>query len=122
MNDQVKHDSEERPEGLDTDPWDAVGSEFKTLGGQLRDTYRQVADENGPSEDDVRDAFATLARAWGQVAGAVGDALRDPDVRANLKSAVSSFATAIGTTISDLGNELRGDSPASNGPAPAEEE
>ena len=88
------------------DPWDTVASEFQQLGRRLKDTYRQVADDQGPSEEDVRDAFTTLAQAWGQVAGSVGEALRDPEVRRNLKAAASSFATALGTTIADLGAEL----------------
>jgi hypothetical protein len=89
------------------DPWVAATSEFRDLGQRLRDTYRQVADERGPSENEIRDAFATLAGAWGQVAESVGGALKDPEVRQHLKQAASAFASAIGTTITDLGSELR---------------
>lgn len=90
----------------DPDPWDTVGTEFRKLGHRLRETYRQVADDTGPAEDDVREALATLAQAWGQVAGSVGEALRDPEVRENLKAAATSFAGALGSTISDLSVEL----------------
>lgn len=54
----------------------------------------------------MRDAFATLAGAWNQVAGTVGTVLQDPDLRAQLKLAASSVAKAVGTTISELGAEL----------------
>jgi hypothetical protein len=35
--------------------------------------------------------------------------MRDPEVRDHLKQAASAFATAIGTTLSELGSELRPD-------------
>lgn len=89
------------------DPWDAVSSEFGHLKQRLAGTYRKVADDHGPTEDEIRAAFATLAGAWDQVAESVSTALRDPEVREQLKSAASSFASALGTTISELGIELR---------------
>jgi hypothetical protein len=94
---------------IETDPWDVVAEEFRSLGTRLRDNYRQVADEHGPSEDELRQAFATLAGAWSQVAESVGEALRDTEVRRRLKHTVSALATALGTTISGLGVELGSD-------------
>jgi hypothetical protein len=38
----------------------------------------------------------------------VTTALRDPEAREHLKQAASSFATALGSTISDLGDEFKG--------------
>lgn len=81
--------------------------EFQGLGAQLKDTYRKVSSDGGPSEDEIKDALGTLANAWGQVAGSVSSALQDPDVRQRLKDAASAFGTAVGRTISDLGDELR---------------
>lgn len=77
------------------------------LGDQLKGTYRKVADDDGPSEDEIRDAFGTLAGAWSQVAGSVSEALQDPEVKQRLKDAGSAFAAAVGRTITDLGTELR---------------
>lgn len=81
--------------------------EFNELGDQLKDTYRQAASDTGPSEDEIKDAFGTLASAWNQVAGSVSAALQDPEVRQRLKDAGSAFATAVGNTFSELGTELR---------------
>jgi hypothetical protein len=78
------------------------------LGDRLKDTYRRVAADRGPSEDDIKGAFATLVGAWDQVAESVTSALRDPVAREHLKKAASSFATALGSTISDLGDEFKG--------------
>lgn len=77
------------------------------LGDRLRDTYRKVANGDGPSEEEVKEALGVLAGAWDQVAGAVSVALKDPEVRERLKTALGSFATAVGTTISELGSEIR---------------
>ncbi|HEY6627651.1 MAG TPA: hypothetical protein VI193_01550 [Acidimicrobiia bacterium] len=101
------HDTDPKPEP-EPDPWDTVSSEFGSLGDRLKDTYRKVASDRGPSEDDIKGAFATLMGAWDQVAESVTSALRDPVAREHLKKAASSFATALGSTISDLGDEFKG--------------
>ncbi|HEU4318723.1 MAG TPA: hypothetical protein VFS66_01435 [Acidimicrobiia bacterium] len=89
------------------DPWTTFHEEFSELGDQLKDTYRKAASDEGPSEEEIKDAFGTLASAWNQVAGSVSAALQDPEVRQRLKDAGSAFATAVGNTIAELGSELR---------------
>ena len=81
--------------------------DFGGLGRQLKDTYRKAAKDRGPSDDEIKKAFSTLAGAWDQVAESVSTALTDPDIRDQLKEAASSFATALGATITELGAELR---------------
>ncbi len=66
-----------------------------------------MASDKGPTEDDIKGAFATLLGAWDQVAESVSHALHDPETREHLKKAASSFATALGTTITDLGDEFK---------------
>jgi hypothetical protein len=88
------------------DPWTTFHEEFSGLGEQLRDTYRKAAADGGPTEQEIEDAFSTLAGAWNQVAGSVSSALRDPEVRRRLKDAGTAFATAVGKTITELGAEL----------------
>lgn len=87
----------------------------------MKETYRKVASEGGPSEDDVKDAFDTLLGAWNQVAGSVSSALQDPEVRQRLKDAGAAFASAIGRTISDLGTELRDDGAGEDSAEPVDE-
>jgi len=87
-----------------------VSSEFSSLGDRLKDTYRRVASGAGPSEDEIKEAFATLADAWDQVAASFSTAINDPATRAHLKEVATSFAAALGTTITDLGNEVKGGS------------
>lgn len=76
------------------------------LGRRLRDVYQAVADESGPSEGEIKDAFGTLMDAWNQVAGTVGNAIQDPEVRSHLKSAAGALAEAVGATLRGLGDEL----------------
>lgn len=89
------------------DPWSEFHDEFGGLGERLKETYRMVASESGPSEEEVREAFGTLIGAWDQVAESVSTALQDPEVRERLKAAASSLASAVGNTISELGTELK---------------
>lgn len=89
------------------DPWNTFHDEFGDLGARLKETYRKLASEDGPSEAEIKQAFGTLIGVWDQVVGSVSTALQDPEVRARLKAAASSFADAMGTTISELGDELR---------------
>jgi hypothetical protein len=92
----------------ETDPWDAASVAWSSLKDRLWNAYRQAATDAGPKEEEVKDALSTLAGAWDQVAASFSAALSDPDTRASLKRAASSFAAALGTTVSGLGDEIRG--------------
>ena len=83
-------------------PWSELTDDLVDLTERLRGTYRQVADESGPSEDEVKDAFTTLAGAWNQLAGAVGVAIADDEVRRHLKKAASSLVNAVGASLAEF--------------------
>lgn len=100
------HDSDPTTNRSD-DPWKGVSSDFNLLREQLKETYRSVAQNGGPSDEEIKEAFATLVAAWDQVAESMSTALKDPDVREQLKETASSFAAALGATISEFGEELR---------------
>jgi hypothetical protein len=100
------HEKDPKSDELD-DPWNAFHDEFGGLGERLKDTYRRVAADGGPTEEEIKEAFATLLEAWDQVAGSVSTALEDPEMRDRLKNAASSLASAVGSTLSQLGSELR---------------
>lgn len=88
------------PEG--SGPWSDLTDDLLGLTDRLRGTYRRVADETGPSEAEVREAFTTLAGAWNQLAGAVGVAIQDQEVRDHLKKAASSLANAVAASLSEF--------------------
>jgi hypothetical protein len=92
----------------DTDEaWQQVSKSWVDIGDRLKDRYREVVGDAGPSEDQVRDALKTLGTAMQAVFDSLGSAMRDPDVRTQMKEATAGFASAVGQTFSDLGDEIR---------------
>jgi hypothetical protein len=89
------------------DPWDAVSAEWSALKVRLKDTYQRIASDDAPTEDEIRDALATLAGAWDQVASSFSAAMSDPETRAQLKRAAGSLASALGATVGGLGEAIR---------------
>ena len=101
-----QHGSDPKASG-DPDPWSDVTTEFAALGGHLKDTYRRVADDDGPSDEELKDAFATLSSAWNRIARSFSAAMEDPETRQRIKDATGSLATALGATLSQLGEEIK---------------
>lgn len=89
------------------DPWAEAGRRWASISDKLKDRYREMAGDEGPGEDDIRSALETLGDAARTVADSVGSAMKDPDVREQVKDAAASFVTALGQTFSQLGDELR---------------
>jgi predicted trehalose synthase len=100
-----QHDTD--PTHDPVDPWSEAGKRWSSIGEKLRDRYKEVSGDGGPSEAEVRSALETLGEAARAVADSVGNAMKDPDVREQVKDATASFVTALGQTFSQLGDELR---------------
>lgn len=88
--------------GHNGDPWGELTDDVVRLAEKLKATYRQIADEEGPSEAEIRQALATLAGAWNQVTRSVGLAMQDEAVRAHFRQAASSLAAAVGATFAEV--------------------
>lgn len=101
-NDSGTHESDPAD-----DPWDDVAARWSRIAEGIREHYRQVADGEGPSEGEVKDALRTLGDAGRRMIDSVGDVLRDPDVREQVRGAAAAFVNALGDTFSELGEELR---------------
>lgn len=82
--------------------WSELTDDVVELTERLRGTYRRVADETGPSEEEIKQALRTLAGAWTPIAGAVGTAFQDEETKAHLKNAAKSLARAVGATLSEV--------------------
>ncbi|MDX1448758.1 MAG: hypothetical protein R3246_06795 [Acidimicrobiia bacterium] len=89
------------------DPWAEAGRRWASISEKLKDRYRELAGDEGPGEDEIKSALETLGDAARTVADSVGSAMKDPDVREQVKDAAASFVTALGQTFSQLGDELR---------------
>jgi enamine deaminase RidA (YjgF/YER057c/UK114 family) len=91
------------------------------VGDKLRDRYREMAGEEGPSEEQVREALKTLGNAVQSVFESIGAAMKDPEVRTQVKDAAAGFVSAMGETFKDLGEEIqRTPEPAVAETAPSE--
>ncbi|HVR32366.1 MAG TPA: hypothetical protein VMS74_06620 [Acidimicrobiia bacterium] len=100
-------ENEQDPTGPPADPWTEASQRWSSIGDKLKDRYKEMSGEDGPSEDQVRLALETLGDAARAVADSVGSAMKDPAVREQVKDAAASFVTALGQTFSQLGDELR---------------
>ncbi len=100
------HETDPKPEETD-DPWKQVGERWSEIREELKLRYREVAGDEGPSEEAVRDAFTTLGGAAQRLMESVGDAARDPEMRGQLKDVAASLVAALGRTFEDLGEELK---------------
>ncbi|CAN5775885.1 hypothetical protein BH23ACT5_BH23ACT5_20250 [soil metagenome] len=94
--------SEAHTDDEEHEPWSDLTDELNALTDKVRVTYRRLADESGPTEEEIHQALGTLAGAWQQVAGSVTEAVADPEVRTHLKRAGSSFLSAVVAGLGEL--------------------
>lgn len=92
---------DDRPEPQEPGAWNELTDELVRLTEKLRATYHEVANGKGPSEEEIREALRTLGAAWNQLAGSIGVALQDEEVRAQMKRAGSSLVAAVATSLSE---------------------
>jgi hypothetical protein len=75
--------------------WDEVGDQFNALGRRMKEHY------------DEHDALRQIADALDNGFTALGDSLRDPSIRDNLKRAGNSIGDAIAATFETVASEIR---------------
>ena len=89
--------------------WNDVGERFKKLGSMFKQHYEaQDAEETSEavSDEEVKEAFATLGESIKTAFATVGDAVKDPEVQDEAKQTAKSFFDAIGATFTELGDEF----------------
>jgi hypothetical protein len=89
--------------------WEQVKQRFESLGSSFRRHYQEQGsgEESGSGEQEVKDALKTLTEAADRLATSTGKALRDPQVRDEVKGAGSALVDALNATFSELGGEFR---------------
>jgi hypothetical protein len=92
--------------------WEDVGERFSTFGRTVAEHYRQRGEERGapPTEEDRRkleEAVETLTRQLDQAFTSLGDTLRDPEAKEELKQAARSVGSALTVTFTEVGQEVR---------------
>lgn len=119
--------------------WDEVGDRFTMLAGLIRERYEAnagaAAAEPGPEategtagtadrREEAERAVRGLVDALDRAFTAIGDAVRDPTFRAEAKQAAGAIGEALGTTLVEVGNDIRrtfggtGDEPPPPPPGP----
>jgi hypothetical protein len=83
------------------DAWKEVGDRLTALGLKLK---LHAEEELSDRDDDDRDAdaWARLRSAFEEVAEALGDASRDPAVRADVRSALDALGDAANATVAEI--------------------
>ena len=90
--------------------WNDVGERFKKLGSMFKQHY-EAQDAEGTAEavsdEEVKEAVATLGESIKTAFATVGDAVKDPEVQDEAKQTAKSFFDAIGATFTELGDEFK---------------
>ena len=89
------------------DKWDEVGERFSQLGRQLKDRFDANAAFGAEERDKVNDALRQLGDALDAGFTTIGDTLRDPAMRDEMKTAGTSITDAIAATLRDVSARLR---------------
>ena len=88
--------------------WDDAGERLTGLGRTVKGLYEE---QHGADADaaraEVADAVKRVAEAVQDAFDVLGRAARDPEVKAEVKDAGQSLATAVGLTFSGLSDDLR---------------
>jgi hypothetical protein len=91
--------------------WDEVGAKFSGLGQRLKQHLdEERTGEEGRAEEARRDVKAALERmtdALDDAFDALGKAAKDPAVREDVSDAGRSLVGALGTSLEQLGDEVR---------------
>ncbi len=83
--------------------WDQVGERFTELGQTLKQQYdARAAFGEGRGQRQGRRRPQKLTNALDAAFTAIGDTMRDDDVKEQLKETATSFANAVTTTFHEL--------------------
>jgi hypothetical protein len=88
--------------------WDEVAERFTELGRTLKDRFDANAAFGADERDKVNDALRQLGDALDAGFTTIGDTLRDPAMRDEMKHAGTSIADAIKATMRDITDSLKG--------------
>jgi hypothetical protein len=84
--------------------WQRAGDDLKRLGAAFKGHYGEAEGED--PTDDIKEAARFLGRGLERFFGAVGESVKDPEVKATAKQAGSSFLDALATTFAQVGDEI----------------
>jgi hypothetical protein len=86
--------------------WDEVGDRFGALGRKLKDHY-DANTNAGPEQAKVHDALRQIGDALDAGFTAIGESLRDVQMRDELKQAGNAIGEALNASLADVKNALK---------------
>jgi hypothetical protein len=87
--------------------WDEVGDRFSDLGKRFKERYDANAAFGTDQQEKMNDALRQMADALDAGFTAIGDSLRDPEIRDDLKQAGSSIGDALTVTFNEVADEIK---------------
>ena len=89
------------------DKWNDVGERFGEIGRHLKERFDASAAFGADDRDKVDDALHQLGDALDAGFTTIGETLRDPEMRDEMKRAGSSIADAIAATLRDVSDAVK---------------
>ena len=89
------------------DKWDEVGDKFNEIGKRFKERYDANAAFGADQQEKMNDALRQMADALDAGFTALGDSLRDPGIREELKQAGMSIGDALSATFNDVAGEIK---------------
>jgi phage-related minor tail protein len=87
--------------------WDEVGNRFTELGKNVKGRYDANAVFGDDEREKVNDALRQIGDALDAGFTAIGDSIRDPAMRDELKGASVAVLDALTATFNDVAAEIR---------------
>ncbi len=87
--------------------WDEVGDRFGEIGKRFKERYDASAAFGADQQEKMNDALRKMADALDAGFTAIGDSLRDPGIREDLKHAGTSIGDALSTTFNEVADEIK---------------
>jgi Flp pilus assembly pilin Flp len=97
--------------------WDEVGNRFADIAGHVKEQFDARAAFGAPDSQKVDDAVRTLVGALDNAFTAIGDTLRDPATRDEVKQAANAMGNALATTFTDVADQIRTFTGRAGGPS-----
>jgi hypothetical protein len=89
--------------------WSEVAEQLRTIGSMLKCHYQAQESDARPepaSQEEVKDALRVLGESAVAALGTVGDAVKDLEVKVEVREATGLFLDALGLSVSGLGVDL----------------
>jgi hypothetical protein len=89
--------------------WSKVAGQLGTVGSLFKYHYQAQGSDARPepaSQEEVKDALRVLGESAVAALGTVGDVVKDPEVKVEVREAAGLFLDALGLSISELGADL----------------